>query len=154
MVNGVSNTAGISSYPQSFQDLIQKPQNSSPQGAQPTAQDGDKVTISKKSKAKKVAAGIGIAAAAVLTLSTIAHKVQPKFFTDLIDKGGFFGTIAKGVDSVGKFISDIPQNISSFFKKHGDEVEDEFDEFSDEFDDLGESIGEAFTDTLGSTVKP
>ena len=53
MVNSVNNTTGISSYPQSFQDLIQKPQNSAPQGAQPTAAEGDKVTISKKSKGKK-----------------------------------------------------------------------------------------------------
>ena len=99
MVNGVNNTTGISSYPQSFQDLIQKPQNSAPQGAQPTAAEGDKVNISKKSKGKKIAAGIGIAAAAVLALSTALHKLQPQIFTDMLAKEGFGGTIARGIDT-------------------------------------------------------
>ena len=121
MVNGVNNTTGISSYPQSFQDLIQKPQNSAPQGAQPTAAEGDKVTISKKSKGKKIAAGIGIAAAAVLALSTALHKLQPQIFTDMLAKEGFGGTIARGIDNVGKFISDIPGKISKLFHKNAEQ---------------------------------
>lgn len=121
MVNGVNNTTGISSYPQSFQDLIQKPQNSAPQGAQPTAAEGDKVNISKKSKGKKIAAGIGIAAAAVLALSTALHKLQPQIFTDMLAKEGFGGTIARGIDNVGKFISDIPGKISKLFHKNAEQ---------------------------------
>lgn len=124
MVNSINSTTGISSYPQSFQDLVQKPQGSLAQSTQQQSENGDKVNLSKKSKAKKVALGVGIAAAAVLTLSTIAYRVKPKFFTDLLDKENFVAKIAKGVDKVGEFISDIPANISSLFSRKVPAVED------------------------------
>lgn len=150
MVNSVNNTTGISSYPQSFQDLIQKPQNSAPQGAQPTAAEGDKVTISKKSKGKKIAAGIGIAAAAVLALSTALHKLQPQIFTDMLAKEGFGGTIARGIDNVGKFISDIPGKISNLFHKNSEQQNMNKQDTQDIADDLEEAfednLEEAFED--------
>ena len=144
MVNSVNNTTGISSYPQSFQDLIQKPQNSAPQGAQPTAAEGDKVTIAKKSKGKKIAAGIGIAAAAVLALSTALHKLQPQIFTDMLAKEGFGGTIARGIDNVGKFISDIPGKISNLFHKKTEQQNMN----KQDPQDIAEDFEEAFEDNL------
>lgn len=149
MVNSVNNTTGISSYPQSFQDLIQKPQNSAPQGAQPTAAEGDKVTISKKSKGKKIAAGIGIAAAAVLALSTALHKLQPQIFTDMLAKEGFGGTIARGIDNVGKFISDIPGKISNLFHKKTEQQNVD----KQDTQDIAEGFEEAFEDNLEEAFK-
>lgn len=146
MVNSVNNTTGISSYPQSFQDLIQKPQNSAPQGAQPTAAEGDKVTISKKSKGKKIAAGIGIAAAAVLALSTALHKLQPQIFTDMLAKEGFGGTIARGIDNVGKFISDIPGKISNLFHKKTEQQNMNQQDTKDTAEDFEEAFEEVFED--------
>ena len=144
MVNSVNNTTGISSYPQSFQDLIQKPQNSAPQGAQPTAAEEDKVTISKKSKGKKIAAGIGIAAAAVLALSTALHKLQPQIFTDMLAKECFGGTIARGIDNVGKFISDIPGKISNLFHKKTEQQ----NMYQQDTQDIADDLEEAFEDNL------
>ena len=110
----VNMNSDVNTYPQSFQELVKKPQSSTNLNTQPAIKENKTDTFST---GKKVAVGVGITAAAVLMLSTILHKAQPKFFNELLSKEGFGSKIAKGIDKIGEFITNIPSKIMSLFHR-------------------------------------
>ena len=62
----------------------------------------------------------------------------------MLAKEGFGGTIARGIDNVGKFISDIPGKISNLFHKKTEQQNMNQQDTQDIADDLEE----AFEDNL------